>query len=120
MNLSQWFHDQLKASADGFVWAVEQVPAERRFIALPAPLGEWSAARHVFHMLSYEQKIALPSVRQWLGEPLKLTEEEYDEDAIWGDGQDLEIMLAQLQEVRVIRLLLSVLVLFGRVFRLMG
>ncbi|OLB28291.1 MAG: hypothetical protein AUI01_10605 [Ktedonobacter sp. 13_2_20CM_2_56_8] len=59
-------------------------------------------------------------MRQWLGEPLKLTEEEYDEDAIWGDGQDLEIMLAQLQEVRVIRLLLSVLVLFGRVFRLMG
>ena len=48
----------------------------------------------------YEQKIALPSVRQWLGEPLKLTEEEYDEDAIWGDGQDLETVLAQFQEVR--------------------
>ena len=77
---------------------------------------ESGVLRHVFHMLYYEQKIALPSVRQWLGEPLKLTEEEYDEDAIWGDGQDLEIMLAQLQEVRVIRLLLSVLVLFGSVF----
>jgi len=40
MNLAQWFHDQLKASADGFVWAVQQVPAERRFIAPPAPLGD--------------------------------------------------------------------------------
>ena len=106
MNLSQWFRDQLKASADGFVWAVQQVPAERRFIAPPAPLGEWNAARHVFHLLYYERKIALPSMRQWLGEPFKLTEEEYNEDADWGDGQDLETMLAQFQEVRATQIAL--------------
>src|SRR5260370_24661910 len=106
MNLSQWFHDQLKASGDGFVWAVQQVPAERRFIAPPTPLGEWNAARHVFHMLYYEQKIALPSMRQWLGEPFKLTEEEYNEDDTWGDGQDLETILAQFQEVRATQIAL--------------
>ena len=54
----------------------------------------------------YEQKIALPSVRQWLGEPLKLIEEEYDEDAAWGDDQDLEIMLAQFQEIRATQIAL--------------
>ena len=106
MNLSQWFHDQLQVSADGFVWAVQQVPAERRFLAPPVPLGEWSAARHVFHLLSYEQKIALPSMRQWLLEPFQLIEEEYDEDAAWGDGLDLEIMLAHFQEVRATQIAL--------------
>ena len=27
-NLSQWFHDQLQASAGGFVWGAQQVPQE--------------------------------------------------------------------------------------------
>ena len=43
-NLSQWFHDQLQASAGGFVWGAQQVPhlvhkrrMVRRFTDEPVP-----------------------------------------------------------------------------------
>ena len=55
MNLSQWFQTQLQASANGFVWGVEQVPQERRYVRPPGPLGEWTAARHLFHMLFWDR-----------------------------------------------------------------
>jgi hypothetical protein len=106
MDLSQWFNDQLKSSADGFVWSVEQVPSERRSVTPPAHLGEWNAARHVFHMLYYEQMIALPSMRQWLGEPFMLAEEDYNEEQAWGDGKDLETMLADFRKVRAEQIVL--------------
>ncbi|TMF47054.1 MAG: DinB family protein [Chloroflexi bacterium] len=106
MDLSQWFNNQLNASAEGFIWAVDQVPVERRLVAPPAGLGEWNAARHVFHMLYYEQKIALPSMNQWLGRPFTLNEEEYDEDAAWGDGRDIGEMLADFRTVRAEQIVL--------------
>lgn len=31
MDLSQWFTDQLNAGAEGFIWAIEQVPPERNY-----------------------------------------------------------------------------------------
>ena len=79
MNLTQWFDNQLQASADGFAWGTEQVPNSQRYIQPPAGLGEWTVARHVFHLLYYEQTIALPSMRQWLGEACPSTDE-LDED----------------------------------------
>jgi hypothetical protein len=82
MNLSEWFRDQLQASADGFVWSVEQVPNSRRYVEPPSGLGEWPAARHVFHMLYYEQTLALPSMRQWLGDARPSTDE-LNEEAAW-------------------------------------
>ncbi|HEY3288906.1 MAG TPA: DinB family protein [Anaerolineae bacterium] len=91
MNLSDWFRDQLQASADGFVWGVEQVPDSRRNIQPPAGLGEWPAARHLFHMLYYEQTLALPSMRQWLGDARPSTDG-LDEPAAWtkakANGED--------------------------------
>ena len=33
----------------------------------PPNLGQWSVARHLFHMVDYEQKFVLPLMRQWLG-----------------------------------------------------
>ena len=100
MNLAQWFRDQLQAGADGFVWGAEQVPTERRNLRPPEGLGEWTAARHVFHMVYYEQTIALPSVQQWLGAACPATDD-LDEDATWVAGQDLvESLLAQFRKVR--------------------
>ena len=99
MNLSQWFHDQLQASAEGFAWAVDQVPAERRLLAPPGYLGDWSAARHVFHMLYYEQTIALPSMRQWLGDPPPPVDD-LDEDGTWENGHELAELLAEFRKVR--------------------
>jgi hypothetical protein len=98
-NHAQWFHDQLQASADGLVWAAEQVPLERRMAQPPAGLGEWTAARHLFHMMYYEQHFALPAMRQWLGEPFDFPEI-LDENEAWGDGVELSQALAGFREVR--------------------
>ena len=44
MNTTQWFRDQLKASADGFVWGVEQVQDWRRQTLPRRRLGDWTVA----------------------------------------------------------------------------
>ena len=94
MDLSAWFHSQLQASAEGFIWGVEQIPPERHYARPPRALGEWTAARHVFHMAYYERAIALPSMRQWLGEPRPCVDDA-DEDRAWNDGNDLDSLVAQ-------------------------
>jgi hypothetical protein len=105
MDLSQWFHEQLQTSADGFAWAVEQVPTERRYALPPLPLGTWSAVRHAFHMFFYERTFALPSMRQWLGGP-RPDVFGLSEEAAWADGPargsdpDLDGLLASFREVR--------------------
>lgn len=103
-NLANWFHVQLTSSADAFTWAIKQVPEERLFIAPPGKLGEWPAARHVFHLLSYERRLALPSMRIWLGETFERNET-YKEDvawenAEWAKSQDLSTMLADFRRIR--------------------
>jgi hypothetical protein len=101
MNLAQWFRDQLQASADGFVWATEQVPGTRRHVQPPDGLGEWTAARHVFHMVYYEQTIALPSMRQWLGDACP-SMDGLDEDVAWDESQaNVEDLLADFSKVRM-------------------
>jgi hypothetical protein len=100
MNLNQWFHDQLQASGDGFAWGAEQVLSERRDLLPPVQLGEWTAARHVFHMLFYEQTIALPSMQQWLGGPLP-PNADADEDLAWsGEDQEMGRLLGRFKQVR--------------------
>ncbi len=117
MDLPSFFARQLASTAEGFVWAARQVPAERVRQSPPAPdrLGQWSLARHVFHMLNYEREVALPSMRQWLtaqrgeqeGEarsesPLDSRRFE-QEDAVWaaeGAGEPLDRLLEDFQAVR--------------------
>lgn len=105
MDLTAWFSYQLKAGADGFIWAVEQMPLERRMVTPPKPLGEWNIARHVFHMLTYERDLVLPYMRHWLGSPAP-TREELDQRFFSQDkefeqqGSDLENMLDAFRRVR--------------------
>lgn len=99
MNISAWFHDQLQASADGFIWGAQQVPLARRNSRPPEALGEWTSARHIFHMVFYEQNIALPAMQQWLGKPCPTEGEE--EDTAWGEGSDdIEPLLVEFKQVR--------------------
>lgn len=100
MDLTSWFSNQLNSGAEGFIWAVEQVPSERRLLAPPKLLGEWNAARHVFHMLYYEQNAVVPSMKIWLDQPLTINEADFDEDAAWDDGKDLDAMLTDFRRVR--------------------
>jgi hypothetical protein len=98
---AQWFSTQLQVGAEGFTWAVEQLAPEHRTIAPPGRPDEWPAIRHAFHMLFYEQNIALPTMRQWLGGP-QVSGEGLDEDLAWngGQGQELQALLAAFRQVR--------------------
>ena len=100
MQLSEWFTKQLQSSAEGLVWGVEQIPAARHFRQPPPNLGQWSVARHLFHMVDYEQKFVLPLMRQWLGEPEPVFE--YNEEAAWQAAQSatIEPIIAQFRAVR--------------------
>ena len=66
-----WFRAQLQSSADGFVWAFEQIAPELRDKLPPRPgyLGTWPPIRHVWHVALYERTLVIPSMRQWLGGP---------------------------------------------------
>jgi hypothetical protein len=70
-HVASWFRQQLQSSADGFVWAFEQIAPELRDKLPPRPgyLGTWSPIRHVWHVALYERTLAMPSMRQWLGGP---------------------------------------------------
>jgi hypothetical protein len=99
-NLSAWFQEQLAHSAETFAWAVEQVPERRRWLAPPHRPQEWPMARHVFHMMYYERKLALPSMRQWLGEEVHLSKGMLQEDNEWNAGIDLAATLEEFRAVR--------------------
>jgi hypothetical protein len=98
MELSQWFEYQLRSTLDGFVWAVRQVPPERLNILPPASLGEWSAAQHVAHMIDYEERLALPSMAQWLGVPPVIPED--SERGLEQLPPSIEEKLARFERVR--------------------
>ena len=100
MNDLAWFQTQLEASSAGFAWTVAQVPADRQDREPPAPLGAWSAARHVFHMLFYEREVALPNWGLWLGRNLNLDAVVPDEDIAWDSQAPVAGLLAQWQQGR--------------------
>lgn len=101
MNLSEWFCYQLQASGDGFIWAIEQLPEERRYLAPPRHPEDWLAARHAFHMFYYDQHFSLASIRQWLGGPCPSVDDLHeDDDWAAGLGNDTSRVLEQFRAVR--------------------
>ena len=104
MQPSQWFQQQLQTSADGFLWAAEQIPQERLYIA-PRP-NRWPVARVLFHLIRYEQRLALPSMQQWLGGPLPVVgtqeEDNAQDERDWNDGAGYEVqtLIADFKKIR--------------------
>ena len=98
-DLSAWFHVQLTSSAEAFFWAIGQVPAERRLLAPPDALGEWSVARHVFHLFAYERRLALPNMRLALGQTY-IKDATYQEEVEWAKGHDLDTLLIDFRRIR--------------------
>ena len=86
---SRWFSAQLQSTLEGLVWSARQVPQERWLLAPPGVFGDWSAARHLFHMCFYEEGIALPSMRIWLGDPRP--DVFTDEDQAWEELPDTSL-----------------------------
>jgi hypothetical protein len=99
-----WFRYQLKASAEGLAWAFAHISPELREQLPPDPeyLGTWPPARHVWHVTEYERCLALPSMRQWLGEPLPPEDAWKDDDETWAKVSDrsLEALTAAFHQVR--------------------
>lgn len=97
---SSFFMRQLSANTEAITWAVEQVRPERMRAAPPELLGEWPAARHLFHLLYYEREVALPSIRQWCGAPYP-TFDGYNEQAAWDTAQrEEQAVLAEIKRLR--------------------
>ncbi|MBO0777961.1 MAG: DinB family protein [Ktedonobacteraceae bacterium] len=88
--LATWFDQQLRSCTDGFLWAVELIPPERLY--LPPRQDRWPVARIIYHLLSYERAIALPTMRQWLGGPRPIAgtpqEDAHKEEQSWNNGQE--------------------------------
>ncbi len=78
-----WFRYQLQASADGFIWGFSQIPAslQGQLPVEPGYLGTWQPLRHIWHVTGYERCLALPAMKQWLGEPLPEDTWQDDDDA---------------------------------------
>ncbi len=104
MEVREWFSQLLSSSTDSFLWAVELIPAQERYTA-PRP-GRWSVARIVFHLVCYERRIALPTMRQWRGAPCPVVgtpeEDAAREEAEWNDGKGhvLEDMMKEFRQGR--------------------
>jgi hypothetical protein len=96
---ADWIPERLSSSATELAWAVHQIPPARHYRSPPRGLGDWHAARHIFHMGYYEQTIALPSLRQWLGGALPIVEDE-DEDRAWSGSERVDELLDRFQAVR--------------------
>lgn len=93
MNLSNWFHQQLQTSAEGVLWAVELIPPERLY--LPPRPDKWPIARVLYHLVCYEQRLALPSMLQWMSGPQPVAgtpeEDALKEEHAWSNGQGYEV-----------------------------
>lgn len=85
-----WFRYQLQATADGFVWAFAQIPTQLLNNIPPAPhyLGTWEPARHLWHVAEYERCIVVPSMNQWLGDPLPNGDTWQDDDNAWANVEN--------------------------------
>lgn len=102
MLLSKQFQDLLQASAEGFEWAVLQVTNARRSLPPPKGLGEWTVTRHIFHMMFYEIKFALPAMQLWLDDQAGVfLPGDMEENVAWSEGKkDVESLLARFRNVR--------------------
>lgn len=103
MDLAAWFSRQLMNSAEGFIWAFEQMPTERLWAVPRSPyLGAWPAARHASHMLNYERLLVIPAMRWWLGDaPVSAQHmERWEASENHWSPPDLETVLADFRQAR--------------------
>lgn len=96
---SEFFRRQIEANTEAIAWAVTQVGPERLHTAPPELLGEWSAARHLFHLLYYEREVAVPSLRLWFGASYP-DFTYYDEAAAWANAPHNAEVLTEIEHLR--------------------
>ena len=103
MDESIFFAEQFRATLAQMSYMARLVPVARRYLRPPFQNAEWSAAREVYHLALYEESVALPSMRLWLGGPPVDDSTFLHEDALWeSEGQqiDYSALLRRLADVR--------------------
>lgn len=63
MSVIDRLQGQLQASADGLLWALEQVPTGRLFVRPLPVFGEWSALQILAHITWQERHVLLSHLR---------------------------------------------------------
>ena len=98
----QWFCEQLQNSMTGFVWAVECLAPEHWQSSPPRPswLGQWSLARHVFHLQYQERYVVQDSINDWLHLSLSIEERPAEEEAWQQEQRSVQELLQQFQTFR--------------------
>lgn len=103
MDKSDFIAEQFRASNDAIHYIARLVPVVRRYLRPPFRNAEWCAAREVYHLALYEETVALPSMRLWLGGPAVDDADFLNEDALWeSEGQHLDY-LALLHRLNAVR-----------------
>lgn len=78
------FRQQLQTSADGLIYAVEQLPTGRLFVTPYPQFGVWSAARIVFHVTFHDRMVISPYITAWSNEEFP----DYEHVASLGDREE--------------------------------
>jgi DinB family protein len=102
MTHSQWFCEQLTNSMTGFGWAVECLAPEHWYSSPPRPnwLGQWSLARHVFHMQYQERYVVQVGIKDLLHLSPFTEERPKEEDAWQQEQRSVQELLQQFQTFR--------------------
>jgi hypothetical protein len=120
MNSKETLVEQLEATAKTLQWAVSLVPEGRLVVEPPhgkhprsdqgfrTYFGNWSAYRHLFHLVHYEGSYALPTMKHWLGHPppkVDLMFPDMDqEELLWArekkKGPNLATLLQEFRSIR--------------------
>lgn len=87
MSLSQWFRACLTNGADELIWALGEVPEDRRRI-VPPSLSDWPAHRHLYHLWLYERYGPLLAMPRWLPDSTAETEAVRQEAYQMWESQD--------------------------------
>ena len=106
----EWLARRLVESVDELARFLAAIPTERLTLAPPArggytPLGAWSAHRHLFHLVHYERRLALPALRCAVegdnhGKKVQDTREPPDEDAAYDATTQVEVLIDELRDLR--------------------
>ncbi len=112
MDSKAFLAKQLDQTAQIIEWAVTFFSDERLSEVPPhsthpnAPewgktfFGEWSALRVLFHLLYYEETIALPSIKHWIGEPVPDYPKSSEEEEAWKKCNDKSELLDRFHKIR--------------------
>ncbi len=100
MDDSVLFQDMLHTSADSFLWAAEQTPPEHRYLIPPHRPDDWSAARLLFHMVTYEEELVYPEMQRWRGIP-PVAKTTFDAESEWAKQPAWDSLIDRFQNIRI-------------------